>query len=227
MESFPATRWGSVIAARDGEERTRHLESLFRSYWSPVYFFIRRAWNKRDEEARDLTQEFFLRLLETDFLKGVDPGRGRFRAYVRACLKNFLLDERKHAQARKRGGGVRVFSFDGLEAPPEPAAKSPEEAFDAEWAHAVLRSALPELEQTLRALGREECWRVFQALDLGAQRPGYAELARSTGLAEQTVKSHADYARKLLRKIVLSRVREYSLTEDDARIEMLELFSGP
>ncbi len=224
---FPVTSWSAVFAARDGNERVPHLDRLFRSYWTPVFLWIRRAWNRPEEEARDLTQEFFVRLLETDFLKDVDPSKGRFRTYIKACLRHFLLDERKHEMAQKRGGGVKPFSLDGAPLPSEPAAKTPEEAFDLEWIYSILREAVPELERMLTSMGREASYRIFRALDLDATpgaRPGYADLAKTFGLTEQAVKSHADYARKMLRKIVQGRIRDYSLTEEDAAAELRELF---
>lgn len=225
---FPTTHWASVLAARDGRERTRHLDHLFRDYWSPVYCYIRRTWNKSEDEARDLTQDFFVRMIETDFLKDVSPDRGRFRTYVKACLRHFLLDDHKYGRALKRGGGVKHFSLDGVDAPVEPAAESsPDEAFDSEWIHALLRAALPELEAALTQAGREACWKLFRALDLDApadRRPSYAELARTFSLPEQAVKSQVDYARKTLRKIILGKIRQYSLTDEDARQELMELF---
>jgi RNA polymerase sigma-70 factor (ECF subfamily) len=225
VDDFPLTSWGSVIAARDGRERTPHLDRLFRAYWTPVYLFIRRAWGRPEESARDLTQEFFLRLLETDFLKDVDPSKGRFRTYVKACLRHFLLDDAKHARAQKRGGDAKHFSLEGAALPAEPAAAaSPEEAFDREWAYAILRDALPELEKALASLGRESAWRVFRALDVDGEQATYDELARREGVSEQAVKSSADYARKMLRRLVTVRIREYSLSEGDAAAELRELF---
>jgi RNA polymerase sigma-70 factor (ECF subfamily) len=226
---FPPTSWASVLAARDGSERSAHLDRLFKSYWVPVFLYVRRAWSKSDEEARDLTQEFFLRLLQTDFLKDVSPEKGRFRAYLKACLRHFLLDARKFAKAEKRGGDARLFSIEGSEKPVEIAAPTPEESFDLEWAYALLQAALPSLEQTLKSLHRELAWTLFRAIDVDAtpdSRPTYAGLATLHHQPEQKVKSEIDYARKTLRKLVLAKIRDYTLTDDDASAELRELFPG-
>ncbi len=226
-QSFPATSWGSILAARDGTERAAHLDGLFRAYWGPVYLYVTRAWRKSDADARDLTQTFFVRLLETDFLKDVDPARGRFRTYIKACLRHFLLDERKHEQAQKRGGGQKLFSLDGLPSPSEPAAATPEEAFDTEWIYSLLRAAIPELERALSSMGRGICWDVFKRLDVDAaagRRPTYGDVAQELKIGEQAVKSHADYARRMLRKLILAKVRDYTLDDADAQAELNELF---
>lgn len=225
--SFPATSWSCVIAARDGRERESHLDRLFRAYWQPVFLFIRRSWNKSDDESRDLAQDFFLRLLETEFLKDVSPEKGRFRSYLKACLRHFLLDANKLAMAEKRGGRAKLFSIDASEKPMEIPAATPEESFDLEWTQALIQGVLPSLEQALRSLGREAAWTIFREVDLDASgegRPSYGELAKKHATTEQKVKSDLDYARKMLRKLILGKVRDYSVTEDDAADEMRELF---
>jgi RNA polymerase sigma-70 factor (ECF subfamily) len=222
---FPATSWSCVLAAKGGDERARHLDRLFRAYWGPVFGYIRRAWHRSEEDARDLTQQFFLRLLETDFLRDVSPSKGRFRSYIKACLRHFLMDEKKFAAAQKRGGDAKLFSIDAAERPVEIPAPTPEESFDLEWTHALLTAALRELEGVLKAAGREATFEVFRRLDIEAgERPGYADVARALGMAEQAVKSQADYARKTLRKIILERIRDYTADDAEARAELKELF---
>ncbi len=219
-----------MIAARDGRERKAHLENLFRAYWTPVHAYIRLGWAKTDEDARDLTQAFFLRLLETDFLREVDPAKGRFRTYVRACLRNHLLDVRKTEEAAKRGGGKAPFSLDGLAFPPDlPAAGTPEAAFDEEWVRTLLRTAVPELQRALESAGDKIGWEVFRRLDVDddpAGRPSYAELAKEFGVEPQVVKSRADHARKSLRTILRRLVAEYSISDREAAEELRELFGS-
>ena len=224
---FPATSWASVLAARDGSQRAAHLDRLFRSYWMPVFLFIRRSWNKSDADAGDLTQEFFVRLLETDFLREVSPDKGRFRAYLKACLRHFLLDANKIAKAAKRGGAAKLFSLEGAGRPVEIPASSHEESFDLEWAYALLQAALPALEKTLAATDHALAWRLFKAVDVDAtpdNRPSYAGLATLHNVAEQRVKSEIDHARKTLRKLIFGQIRDYTLNDDDAAAELKELF---
>src|SRR5436309_1791612 len=98
---FTSTKWSLILNAResDGDEYRRHLESLIRLYWRPVYSYLRRKRGRRVEDAKDLTQSFFTFLLGRPFLDGVDPSKGRFRTYLLACLQNFLLNEADRERA--------------------------------------------------------------------------------------------------------------------------------
>ena len=105
---FAPTRWSLIVAARDGHshEARQALSQLCEVYWYPLYAYIRRRGHTADQ-AQDLTQEFFARLLERDFLGAADPEKGRFRAFLLACCKNFLANEHDRAAAQKRGGRAR------------------------------------------------------------------------------------------------------------------------
>ena len=96
---FPETRWSAVVAARsdDPAERRRALDILIGAYWKPVYKYIRIHWNKSADEAQDLTQDFFTRLLEKDFLDRYDPARARLRTYLRVCVDGVVANEAKAA----------------------------------------------------------------------------------------------------------------------------------
>jgi RNA polymerase sigma factor (sigma-70 family) len=114
---FAATRWTLVLAAARGSPTPRAAEAmgeLCRAYWYPLYAYVRRRGHDA-HEAEDLTQEFFLRLLAKDFLAGVDPHKGKFRAFLLAAIKHFLSNEWDRAKAQKRGGGRRMLSLDALE----------------------------------------------------------------------------------------------------------------
>src|SRR5436309_1129244 len=111
--SFPTTRWSLVVAAGDSRNpESRHaLDALCRLYWPAVYSFVRSA--RHDvEEAQDLTQGFFARLLEKGDLKQADSARGRFRAFLLACVKHYIANELDRARAQRRGGGTRLFPLD-------------------------------------------------------------------------------------------------------------------
>ena len=110
--NFATTHWTVVLAAGRGgsKESEEALASLCGAYWYPLYAFVRRL-GRRPEEAQDLTQEFFARLLEKDYLRAADPERGRFRSFLLAAFKHFLSNERERAQARKRGGGQKALVF--------------------------------------------------------------------------------------------------------------------
>ncbi len=109
---FAPTRWSIIAAARDGgtPEARQALAQLCEGYWYPLYAYIRRRGHS-PEQAQDLTQEFFACLLERDWLGAADPAKGRFRAFLLACCKNFLANEHDHAGAQKRGGGQPPLSL--------------------------------------------------------------------------------------------------------------------
>src|SRR5438128_11821781 len=110
---FATTHWSVVLAARDpaAPQAAKALEDLCRIYWHPLYAFVRRRGFAVDE-AQDLTQGFFLRLLEKDYLRVVDRSKGRFRSFLRAALEHFLSNELDRAAAHKRGGDRHRLSLD-------------------------------------------------------------------------------------------------------------------
>lgn len=140
---FQSTYWDTVLRAKRGSPDA--LEWLMAEYWKPVYFFIRRK-GYNVENAKDLTQGFLGAFLEKDYLKGVDPERGRFRSFVMASLEHFLSDTRDRARAVKRGGG---FNFVEAESDLACAAPSPEKAFFKGWALSILERALERLKREM------------------------------------------------------------------------------
>src|SRR5215475_3752462 len=112
--SFPVTRGSLLVAARSDrtEDRQRALDTLIAAYWKPVYKYIRLRWNKDNDQAKDLTQEFFTRLLEKDFLGSFDPNVARLRTFLRVCVDRLIANEEKAAHRLKRGGNTEVLSLD-------------------------------------------------------------------------------------------------------------------
>src|SRR5262245_10368071 len=110
---FRTTCWSSILQAREGDRE--NLGMLIRTYWKPVYAYIRNGWGKSNEDAKDLTQAFFTGRIGRPFLADVGPGKGRFRSFLRACLKNFLSNEEKRRQALKREGRLPPLSLNALE----------------------------------------------------------------------------------------------------------------
>ena len=111
---FPATRWSAIVAARstDAAERTRGLETVVEAYWKPIYKYVRIRWNKSNEDAKDLTQEFFSRLIEKNYLGDFDPSKARLRTFLRVCVDHFLGNEAKAATRLKRGDAAQHISLD-------------------------------------------------------------------------------------------------------------------
>jgi len=145
---FPTTHWSLVLSAGAGSQPNAQaaLERLCRAYWYPLYAYVRRQ-GRGVEEAQDLTQDFFARLLGKEYLRHADPVRGRFRTFLLTALKRFLVNDWEKGRAAKRGDGQPVISWDQRETETrflvEPADRStPENAFEKRWAVAVLEQVL-------------------------------------------------------------------------------------
>jgi RNA polymerase sigma-70 factor (ECF subfamily) len=191
--SFPATHWSLVLrAGQHGTPgATEALEQLCRAYWSPLYAFARRQ-GCAPEEAQDLTQEFFSRLLAKHYLQTADPNRGRFRSFLLASFKHMMANERRDAVRQKRGGGAVVFSIEAWSPEEryafEPAHElTPDRLFERQWAEALLASTLERLkgEYADRALRFEEL-KVFL---VGARGEApFAGVAARLGVGEGALK---------------------------------------
>jgi len=159
---FAATSWTDVLAAqRSGSpEAERALERLCVTYWYPLYAYIRRR-GYDPEQASDLTQEFFYRLIRENYLGAVDRRRGKFRSFLLAALNHFLSNQRDHERAPKRGGGQAILSLDETDAEDrfklEPASTlSPEKIFERNWFLTLLEQALNRLREEQAAAGKEQ-----------------------------------------------------------------------
>jgi RNA polymerase sigma factor (sigma-70 family) len=159
-EWFQETHWSTVLrAAQDSSPRSEEaLEKLCRAYWYPLYAYVRRHGHPR-EEAEDLTQEFFARLVEKHWLGRADQSRGRFRSFLLGAMNHFLASEWRKAQAAKRGGGQRLLSLDTATAEEryrrEPVSEeTPERAYERRWALTLFDRALSRLEEELAAQGK-------------------------------------------------------------------------
>jgi DNA-directed RNA polymerase specialized sigma24 family protein len=140
---FQSTLWEVVLQAKNGEPEA--IDRLAREYWKPVYFYIRRK-GQPVESAKDLTQSFLGHLLEKDLLSRVDPEKGKFRSFIMATLGNFLNNERRTAQAQKRGG---AFNFVEAEDDLRSADATPEKAFFKGWALTILEQAMTRLRESV------------------------------------------------------------------------------
>jgi RNA polymerase sigma-70 factor (ECF subfamily) len=158
---FVTTHWSVVRAAADGgasADASVALEKLCANYWQSLYFYVRRKGHD-EQEAQDLTQEFFSRLLARNDFAGLDPRQGRFRAFLLAAMNHFLANEWRRAATLKRGGGEANLAFDTVIAEQvyatQPAAdSSAEKLFDRQWAEAVLTRSAQALRQEFTDAGR-------------------------------------------------------------------------
>src|SRR5512134_1990277 len=192
LAQFPTTRWTLVVAAGDPrrKEARSALVSLCENYWYPLYAYLRRRGYQADQ-AQDLTQEFFMRVLEGRYLDRADPGKGRFRSFLLTSLKFFVADEHDRQGAHKRGGGAVVpleFSSGEERYQREPAHdETPERIFERRWALSVLDRVVENLRAEFVHHGRPEHFERLKVFLLGHSDAPYAALAREMNTSEGSV----------------------------------------
>ncbi|HEX7900175.1 MAG TPA: sigma-70 family RNA polymerase sigma factor [Planctomycetota bacterium] len=216
--AFGNTRWTVILRARDEKQ----LGEFLQNYWKPIYFYIRRK-GQDVEDAKDLTQSFFLDFMERDALARVTRSKGRFRSYLLACLDHYLSNEYDRRKAQKRGAG-RVFPID-FETAENIFARtdvdSPEKAFRRQW-------AIDHIERAMKAL-KAEMGERFDALReyITAGQPGtLKEVAEKLGLSESNVKVIIHRARKRYRELLKEEVARTVERPGEVEEELLELFSA-
>jgi RNA polymerase sigma factor (sigma-70 family) len=212
---FHTTRWSLVLAAgqaanaRSGEA----LASLCEIYWYPVYAFIRRQ-GYRAEDSADLTQAFFVCVLEKNYFHDLDPAHGRFRAFLCASLRHFLSNERDRARALKRGGTYPPVSLDVENAEGayqlEPRDDlTPEKLFDRRWALLLLERVLTRLRERHVSAGKAELFAHLQGLLTGdSAKVPYAEVANALGMTEGAVKVAVHRLRRQFRDLLVEEIAE-------------------
>lgn len=215
-QQFAATRWTLVQRARgDSPEARAALSDLCALYYGPVEAFIR-CQGMDPEGARDLTQEFFARLLGGSGVAGAEAARGRFRSYLLGAVKHFLQLERTRRRAAKRGGGAEHLRLtahpentpDGVN-PSDPAVESADRAFDRQWAHALLARALDQLAMKMEAEGKRDQFEILKPCLLGQSDPTpQAELASRLSANETAVKVAIHRLRKRFRESVRAEIAE-------------------
>jgi RNA polymerase sigma factor (sigma-70 family) len=232
-QGFASTRWSLVLAAGRGDapEAQSALAALCQIYWYPLYAYVRRSGHLADE-ARDLTQEFFARLLEKHYLRAADSERGRFRSFLLTALKRFLSKERHRTRAFKRGGGRSVLSLDFEQGESrfllEPATDvTAETIYERRWALALLDRAMARLRDEFeRAEKREDFERLKVFLTGEAAALSYRDVAAATGTTEGAVKVAVHRLRRRFRDIVLAEIAQTVSTPEDAEEELRHLFEA-
>jgi RNA polymerase sigma factor (sigma-70 family) len=233
---FPETRHSAIAAARSGNEADRALahESIVAAYWKPVYKYIRIKWKSSNEDAKDLTQSFFLRALEKDFFDAYSPDKGSFRTYLRVCLDGFLANEKKSSDRLKRGGGTILLPLDFTTAEGELKQidiahdDSPDRFFAREWTRSLFELALSSLRDQCAARGKQLHYELFARYDLAEEgaRATYAQLAGEFNLSTVTVTNYLAAVRRDFRGIVLEKLRGITATEQEFRNEARALLGA-
>ncbi len=223
---FATTRWSMVLAAGAGpsERADRALAELCADYWHPLYAYARRRGYDRDD-ACDLTQAFFARLIEHRRLAAADPVRGRFRSFLLTSMKNFLASEWRRGSAAKRGGAADIVSIDATDAEDryrvEPADnRTPEAEYERRWALALIGRAVEDVRRVYADRGQIELFDALKAhlaADMGDVP--YDELSRCLDRSEAALRTALSRLRARwrtrLREVVAETVHEQRLVDDE------------
>ena len=230
---FATTHWTVVLAAgqRHTPQSDGALEELCRTYWFPLYAYVRRRGHNK-QDAEDLVQEFFSRFLEKNYLAGLSAERGRFRAFLLASLKHFLANEWDKSQAQKRGGGAANLSLDWqtadtqfqVAATSEP---SPDKAFDREWALALLAKVIARLQKECEADGKAKLFEQLKIfLTAGKGALSHADAAKNLSMDETAVRVAVHRLRKRYRALLRDEISQTLTDESQVDEEMRALFGA-
>lgn len=228
---LPTTHWSVVLAASSGDtpQCAAALEQLCRTYWYPLYVYVRRR-GYGAEDARDLTQEFFARMLAQHWVSMADPARGRFRTFVLAALNHFLTNEWRRTQCQKRGGAYQIVSWDAETAEgrylSEPAdSLTPEKIFEHRWAAALLERVLQELREEYVAAGKRDFLEAVKQQLWGERTVPQATLAVRLGMTEGALKVALHRLRRRFRELLRFEVGQTVSSASGIDEELRELMS--
>src|SRR5262245_45699297 len=212
---FVTTRWTVVLSAgrKSSAQSDRALGELCQTYWYPLYAYVRRQGQTK-EDAEDLVQGFFARFLEKNYLEGLSAERGKFRAFLLASLKHFLANEWDKANRQKRGGGAQHLSLDWHSADERYHldsldAASPDRLFDREWALALLERVVKRLREECAAAGKTplfECAKGY--LMVGESAIPYTQAARELQMDEGAVRVAVHRLRKRYREVLRDEIAQ-------------------
>lgn len=224
---FATTRWSVVLAAADTAlpEGREALEDLCRTYWYPLYAFVRIKGYSPDD-AKDLTQAFFEKFLRKGLLRSFDPGKGRFRSFLLTILQRFLCDQYDRASTERRGGGVVFMPFDTRCAETQIASaavarQTPEAAFERAWAETVLRTALRRLRTEYGEAAKEKLFHeLSDFLARPADRGAYLEIGTRLEMSADAVAMAVVRLRRRYRELVRAEVASTVATPAEVDDEM-------
>jgi RNA polymerase sigma-70 factor (ECF subfamily) len=230
---FATTHWTAVLAAGRGNTRQADvaLEELCRTYWYPLYAYVRRQGHSR-EDAEDLTQGFFARLLEKNYLEGITSDKGKFRSFLLVALKRFLANEWDRANRQKRGGGVMPLSLDWQDAETRyqinPADNlSPDKLYDRAWAVIMLERVITRLRDESGADDKARQYEQLRAfLMMGKSEIPYAQAAAALKITEGAVRVAVHRLRRRYRELLREEIAQTLANPAQADEEMQALFSA-
>ena len=230
---FATTSWTQVLAAREAPspESRRALETLCRVYWYPLYAFVRGHVHDA-EAARDLTQAYFTELLEKGYLDDYDPGRGRFRVFLRTSVRNFLSKERDKARTLRRGGHIEIVSLEtnALEErysrePADPV--TPEEIFERRWTLELLERVLSRLRREQDEAGLRDQFARLEGFLTGQEADiHYQDVASSLGTSAGAIKTAVHRLRRRFGQLLRAEVAETVSSPDQVDEEVRHLLGA-
>lgn len=230
--SFEDTNWFVVREAGRSELPAADAArtSLCRTYWYPIYCFIR-GQGRPPEDAQDLTQEFFARLFKTDYLRAAARERGKFRSYLLMMLKRFLADEWDRSRRQKRGGGAPPLSLDGgnteFFSRHEPAdTTTPDKLFDRFWAESLLQQALERLAEESAAAGKRELFAALKDRITCETEVTCAATAQKLGLTPSNLKVTVHRLRQRYRELLRAEIARTAATEAEVEEELRDLYAA-
>lgn len=236
VPAFVTTHWSVVLTAREGNssKSSEALEALCRTYWFPLYAFVRRQ-GRNPHDAQDLTQEFFARLLEKEYLKSAAQEKGRFRTFLLVALKRFLANDWDRQHAQKRGGVSLIVPIDPelaesrfMAGPPHEL--QPDLLFDRQWALTLLDRTMTRLSDEYAATGRTKLFELLRGcLARDESALPYLEIATRLNLTEAAVKMAVQRLRARYREVIRSEIADTVAGPEEIEEEIRHLFStfGP
>lgn len=218
-----------AVAQQDSPEANRALEELCRAYWYPIYAFIRRS-GYSIEDAEDLTQSFFARVLEEKFIAGADRTKGRFRAYLLTRLKHFLADDWDKQNAQKRGAGKKIISLENgagetkykLEAVDR---HSPDKLFEYRWAITLIERVYERLQKEYKCSGNSELFHALKDCLVQARAAvNYPDVSKILGLTEGALRVAVHRLRQRYRQLLREEIADTVQNPEEIEDELMSLF---
>ena len=231
--TFPPTRLTVLerIRSEEPDERRRAFGPLVEGYWRPIYAYLRIRWRLAPEEARDATQSFLAAAWEKRWLERYDPGRARFRTFLRTCVDRHAMNLGQAAKRLKRGGGAAIVGLDfetaegDIRERPIQDPIDQDELFRREWIRDLFSRSLEEVRREHVATGQVARFALFERYDLGPEQGlSYADLAAELGITVSQVTGRLAAVRRAFRARALDNLREACGTHDEYRAEAREIF---
>jgi DNA-directed RNA polymerase specialized sigma24 family protein len=227
---FFTTRWSVVLSAgqKDSPQAAAALETLCRAYWYPLYAYVRRR-GYSPEDAQDLTQGYFARLLERDFVQQAERKRGKFRTFLLTTLSHYLADDWDRAHRLKRGGHEEILFFDAMTAEEryhlEPAdLADPAKLFERRWATTVLEQTLARLESEYAERGQGAAYAELQTFLLVEQgEDTFAQAATRIGMTTAAMKMAVSRMRARCRQLLRKEILQTTVNPSEADEEYQSL----